>query len=178
MSLAQLIQGKGTAGSVANVATVAVANPPTPKTVFSEVDHSGIESGQVATATLATTATHDPAELPADLIEAATRCCVEIHNDGPEGVAAMLDDLLHYPPASWPWLADHFRRQLPGALADGFSGKVATLISCGDCRHGIATVHPAIVTCGLGIPSGLPINGRWSTDRHGCEGFDHFIGMP
>ena len=106
-------------------------------------------------------------ELPADLIEAATRCCVEIHGDGPEGVAAMLDDLLHWPPASWLWLADHFRQQLPDPVTNGLSPAAPT-ICCGDCQHGTATDHPAILTCGLGIPSGLPIRGRWSTDRHGC----------
>lgn len=166
MSLAQLIQGKGTAGSVANVATVAVANPPTPKIVFFEVDHLGIESGQLATATAAALATHDPAPLPADLIEAATRYCEEIHHDGPEAVAAMLADLLHYPPASWPWLADHFLAQLTHAPITP-----APMICCGDCQHGIPTDHPAILTCGLGITSGLPIIGRWSTDRHRCEQF-------
>lgn len=168
MSLADWING--TAGTVATEASVAVANPQTPKTVFSEADHSGIESGQVATATPAALATHDPAELPADLIEAATRCCVEIHGDGPEGVAAMLDDLLHWPPASWPWLADHFRRQLPDPDGNGFRA-AATTICCGECQHGTATDHTVILTCGLGIPSGLPINGRWSTDRHGCGQF-------
>lgn len=139
MSLADWING--TAGSVAKVATVAVAKSQTPKTAFSEADHSGIESGQVATATDATPATHDPAELPADLIEAATRCCVEIHQDGPEAVAAMLDDLLHYPSASWPWLADHFRRQLPDLEGNGLRAAAPT-ICCGDCQHGTATDHP------------------------------------
>ena len=168
MSLSDWING--TAGSVASVAPVAVAKSQTPKTDFSEADHSGIESGQVATATAATFATPDPAELPADLIEAATRCCREIHQDGPAGVAAMLDDLLHWPPASWPWLADHFRRQLPDPDENGLRAAAPT-ICCGDCQHGTATDHPAILTCGLGIPSGLPIRGRWSTDRHGCGQF-------
>lgn len=107
MSLADWINGTG--GNVAKVATVAVAKSQSQKTAFSESDNTGIESWQSATATLAT---HDPAQLPADLIEAATRVCVEIHGDGPEGVAEMIEDLRHYPPASWSWLADHFRRQL------------------------------------------------------------------
>ena len=168
MSLADLIKGKAPAGSVATAASVAVAKPQTPKPAFSESDNSGIESGLVATATSATSATPAPAELPADLIDAATRYCVEIHQDGPEGIAAMLDDLLHYPPASWPWLADHFRAQ----LIDVEFPTMPTTVCCGDCRHGTATDHPAILECGLGIPSGLPIRGRWSTDRHRCGKFD------
>lgn len=175
MTLADWING--TAGTVAKVATVAVAKSQTPKTEFSKNSDDeelekwdGIESGQVATATPAALATHDLAELPADLIEAATRCCEEIHQDGPKGVAAMLDDLQHYPPASWPWLADHFTRQLPDPDADGLRAAAPT-ICCGDCQHSTAIDHPAILTCGLGIASWLPINGRWSTDRHGCGQF-------
>jgi len=171
MTLADWITG--TAGTVAKVATVAVANPPTPKTAFSESDHSGIEPGQLATATHAALATHDPAPLPADLIEAATRYCEEIHRDGPEAVAAMLADLQNYPPASWPWLADHFRAQLNHAPIPP-----APMICCGDCQRGTQTDHPAILTCGLGITSGLPIIGRWSTDRHLCNAFQPSKEMP
>jgi hypothetical protein len=103
--------------------------------------------------------------LPTDLIEAASRVCVEIHQDGPEAVAAMLADLADYPPAAWPWLVDHFTRQLPDLT------EPAAPITCGGCRHGTAIDHPAITGCGLGIPSGLPIPGRWHTDRHGCPEF-------
>ena len=168
MSLADLIKGKAPAGSVAKVASAAVANPQTPKPAFSESEKSGIDPGLVATATSTTFATPAPAELTTDLIEAATRYCVEIHQDGPEAVAAMLDDLLHYPPASWPWLADHFRRQ----LIDVEFPTMPTTVCCADCQHGTATDHPAILECGLGITSGLPIRGRWSTDRHRCGKFD------
>lgn len=182
MSLADWING--TAGTVAEVASVAVARPQTLKTVFSDLGagrhpdnpfgagrkKAGIELLESATATHATPATHAPAELPADLAEAATRCCAELHRDGPEGVAAMLDDLRHFPPASWPWLVDHFNRQLPDPVANGFRAATPT-ICCGNCQHGTATDHPAILTCDLGIPSGLPIRGRWSTDRHGCGQF-------
>jgi hypothetical protein len=167
MSLAALIRGNDTPGRVAKVATVAVANPQIPKPAFLESEKSGIAPGRFATATPAALATPDPAELPADLIEAATRCCVELHGDGPDAVAAMLTDLQHYPPASWPWLADHFRRQ----LIDVEFPTIPTTICCGHCRHGTPTDHPAILECGLGIVSGLPIRGRWSTDRHRCEQF-------
>ena len=102
--------------------------------------------------------------LPAELVEAASRCCVEIHGDGPEAVAAMIEDLTHYQPASWPWLADHFRSQLP---ADP-----APVITCGTCRHGLSSdQHPAITHCAAGAASGLPIGGRWHTDRHHCPEF-------
>jgi hypothetical protein len=168
MSFADWVKGKAPAGSVAKVATVAVAKPQTPKPAFSESENSGIESEQVATATSATFATPAPAELPADLIEAATRYCVEVHGDGPDAVAAMLADLQHYLPASWPWLTDHFRAQ----LIDVEVPTIPTTICCGDCRHGIATDHQAIMECGLGIPSGLPIRGRWSSDRHLCKTFE------
>jgi hypothetical protein len=172
MSFADWIKGKAPAGSVAKVETVAVAKPQTQKPAFSESENSGIDPGQSATATLATTATHNPAELPADLIEAATRYCVEMHGDGPEAVAEMLDDLQHYPPASWPKLTNHFcALEAPPRLGfDPFPGRLSAHC-CADCRHGTPTDHPAILTCGLGIPSGLPIRGRWSTDRHPCESY-------
>ena len=52
-------------------------------------------------------------QLPPALIDAAVRVCVEIHGDGPEQVQAMIDDLRHYPAASWDWLTSHFQAQLP-----------------------------------------------------------------
>jgi hypothetical protein len=171
MSLADLIRGKGPARSVAKVAPLAVAKPQTPKPAFSEPENSGIEPGRFATATPAALATPDPAELPADLIKAATRYSVEVHGDGPDAVAAMLADLQHYLPASWPWLTDHFRAQ----LIDVEVPTIPITICCADCQHGTATDHPAILTCGLGLPSGLPINGRWSADRHGCERFTAWV---
>ena len=167
MSFADWVKGKAPAGTVATEATVAVANTQTQKPAFSESENSGNDPGQSATATPASLATPDPAALPADLIEAATRYCVEVHNDGPDAVAAMLTDLQHYPPASWPWLTDHFRRQ----LIDVEFPTMPTTVCCGDCRHSTATDHQAILECGLGIPSGMPIRGRWATDRHRCEGF-------
>jgi hypothetical protein len=104
--------------------------------------------------------------LPADLTEAATRVCVEIHGDGPEAVAAMLADLADYPPASWTWLTEHFQKQLPTLPADP-----ALVITCGGCTHSEPTQHPAIVTCAAGVPSGLPIGGHWHDDRHHCPEF-------
>ena len=160
----------GTAGTVAKVATVAVANPPTPKIVFSETDYSGIDFGQFATATPAPLATHDPAPLPADLIEAATRYCKEIHRDGPEAAAAMLADLRDYPPASWPLLVDYFTRQLPALPADPV--RSAIVATCGTCRHGVTTDRmAAVVQCAAGVPSGLPVAGRWHDDRQHCHKF-------
>lgn len=108
--------------------------------------------------------------LPPELIEAASRVCVEIHKDGPEAVAAMLADLAAYPPASWPALVDHFRSQLPELPAD--PAPAVVIATCGECRHGTPSQHhAAILTCAAGVPSGLPINGRWSTDRHHCHSF-------
>jgi hypothetical protein len=107
-----------------------------------------------------------PTTLPADLAEAATRVCIEIHGDGPEAVAAMLADLATYPEDSWAWLTEHFKNQLPALPADP-----ALVITCGGCTHSEATQHPAILACAAGVPSGLPIGGRWATDRHHCPEF-------
>ena len=108
--------------------------------------------------------------LPAELITAASRVCREIHKDNPEAVAAMLADLAEYPPDRWPWLVDHFTRQLPDLPADPAPDAITA--TCGECRHGTPSQHhAAILGCGLGIPSGLPIAGRWSTDRHHCPEF-------
>lgn len=108
--------------------------------------------------------------LPAELIEAASRVCVEIHKDPPEAVAAMLADLAEYPPDRWPWLVDHFTRQLPPLPAD--TAPAVVIATCGECRHGTPSQHhPAIVTCAAGVLSGLPINGRWHDDRHHCPLF-------
>ncbi len=105
------------------------------------------------------------AELPASLIDAAVRVCREIHNDPPEAVAAMLEDLRYYPPASWGWLTEHFRQQLPAITT------AVPAITCGNCQHGKSTSHPAILTCAAGVLSCLPIAGRWATDRHDCPKF-------
>ena len=108
--------------------------------------------------------------LPAELLEAASRVCVEIHKDPPEAAAAMLSDLAEYPPDRWPWLTEHFRQQLPDPPTDPASDAITA--SCGACRHGLPNDHhPAILGCASGVPSGLPINGRWSTDRHHCSEF-------
>lgn len=108
--------------------------------------------------------------LPAELIEAASRVCREIHKDGPEAVAAMLADLAEYQPDRWPWLVDHFTRQLPNPPAD--PAPAVVIATCGACRHGLLNDHhPAILGCAAGVPSGLPIAGRWHTDRHACPEF-------
>ena len=108
--------------------------------------------------------------LPAELIEAASRVCREIHKDGAEAVAAMLSDLAEYPPASWPWLTDHFRSQLPAPPAD--PAPAVVIATCGTCRHGLPNDHhPAILGCAAGVPSGLPVGGRWHDDRHHCPAF-------
>ena len=174
MSLADWITGK--AGSVANVAGVAVANSQNPTSINAEspADHrlppQIIRKNDFATATDATFATHKNTSLPPELIEAASRCCVEIHGDGPEAVAAMIEDLTHCPPASWPWLADHFRSQLPALPADPAPDAITA--TCGECRHGTPSQHhAAILTCAAGVASGLPIAGRWHDDRHACPEF-------
>ena len=105
-------------------------------------------------------------DLPRALNDVAVRVCLEMHNDGPEAVAAMVDDLRHWPANSWDWLTAHFTAQLPPPPA------LATApTTCGDCLHGRQTDHPAILECERGVPSGLPIGGRWHTDRHDCPEF-------
>ena len=106
-------------------------------------------------------------QLPPALINAATRVCLELHGDGPEAVAAMVDDLRHWPAASWDWLTSHFQAQLPPLSA--ITADLPT--TCGNCLHGRPTQHPAILRCAAGVPSGLPTGGRWSTDPHDCEQF-------
>jgi len=106
-------------------------------------------------------------QLPPALIEAAVRVCLELHNDGPEAVAAMVDDLRHWPADSWDWLTDHFRRQLPPLPATPADPAIA----CGNCLHSITTGHPAILQCAAGVPSGLAIAVHWHTDRHDCSEF-------
>jgi len=103
-------------------------------------------------------------QLPPALIDAAVRVCLELHNDGPEAVAAMVDDLRHWPADSWDWLNDHFMAQLPAITAD-------LPTTCGNCLHSMPASHPAILRCADGVPSGLPIGGRWSTDPHDCHEF-------
>ena len=170
------IDSESNTGSVATVATVAVAKPQTPTSIDAEspADHrltpEIIKKNIFATATDATFATQHTTSLPPELIEAASRVCREIHKDPPEAVAAMIEDLSHCPPASWPALVDHFTRQLPDLPAD--PAPAVVIATCGACRHGTPSQHhAAIVCCGLGIPSGLPIAGRWSTDRHACPEF-------
>ena len=174
MSLADWITGK--AGSVATVATVAVAKPQAPTSIDAEspaahrLNPQIIRKNVFATATGATPATHRTTSLPPELIEAASRVCVEIHDDPPEAVARMLADLAEYPPDRWPWLVDHFRSQLPDMPTD--PAPAVVIATCGECRHGTATEHhAAILTCGLGISSGLPVGGRWHDDRHHCPEF-------
>jgi len=78
----------------------------------------------------------------------------------------MIDDLRHWPADSWPWLIEHFTAQLPPLPV-----VTTTPTTCGDCLHGRPTQHPAILECGRGVLSGLPIAGRWHTDRHDCSEF-------
>jgi len=106
-------------------------------------------------------------QLPPALIDAAVRVCRELHNDGHEAVAAMVDDLLHWPAASWDWLNDHFRRQLPPLPAT----PADPAITCGGCLRSMPTGHPAILQCASGVASGLAIAVHWHTDRHDCEQF-------
>ena len=42
-------------------------------------------------------------------------------------------------------------------------------VTCSDCAHAI--VASGIARCGAGVYSGLPIGGRWATDRHLCAWF-------
>lgn len=51
--------------------------------------------------------------LPARLAIAAERVCREVHGDGDDQVARMLDGLAHCPADDWGSLADHFESQLP-----------------------------------------------------------------
>ena len=106
----------------------------------------------------------NPSIVPAELIEAATRCCVEIHGDGADAVAAMLAELAEYPASAWPAQVTHFMAQLP-------TEPPATVITCAGCVHSVATSHPAILACAAGAESGLPIGGHWHTDRHYCPEF-------
>jgi hypothetical protein len=52
-------------------------------------------------------------QLPARLVEAATRVCREIHNDDDAAVQDMLVDLTWNDPKDWENLIEHFERQLP-----------------------------------------------------------------
>ena len=45
-------------------------------------------------------------QLPERLVTAATRVCVEIHNDPPKAVQAMLEDLTWNDQADWPALIE------------------------------------------------------------------------
>ena len=40
---------------------------------------------------------------------------------------------------------------------------------CADCQH--ATISAGIARCGAGVESGLPIRGRWYSDRHACDSY-------
>lgn len=154
----------------ARFATATLATSATPEEVMVRTVAS------VATVAVAITQDSIPtppaAELPKDLVEAATHYCVELHGDGPEGVQAMLDDLRHYPSSDWPWLINHFRQQLGAMPIWAFRPPASSSsVRCIDCHHAIPTEHSAIMDCGLGLPSGLPIRGRWSTDSHFCTGY-------
>lgn len=43
------------------------------------------------------------------------------------------------------------------------------MVRCCDCTH--ATITNGIASCGAGVESGLPIRGRWYSDRHACDSY-------
>ena len=43
------------------------------------------------------------------------------------------------------------------------------MVRCCDCTH--ADIHAGIASCRAGVDSGLPIRGRWHSDRHPCESY-------
>lgn len=43
------------------------------------------------------------------------------------------------------------------------------MVRCADCAH--ADVQAGIASCGAGMESGLPIRGRWYSDRHPCQSY-------
>jgi hypothetical protein len=92
-------------------------------------------------------------QLPERLVTAATRVCVELHNDPPEAVQEMLVDLTWNDPADWPALIEHFEGQLPPPA----------MVTCSGCSHAAPSPHhPAIVHCGVGVESGNPTGGCWA----------------
>lgn len=96
----------------------------------------------------------------------ASRVCREVHGDSDDQVTQMVDDLKHYRPDDWAWLIDHFQGQLQ---LQPKPQRKATSVRCADCR--LATIANGIARCGAGVESGLPIRGRWYTDRHPCESY-------
>lgn len=55
--------------------------------------------------------------------------------------------------------ADFIKRMNPGP----------GMVRCADCAH--ADIHAGIASCRAGVESGLPIRGRWHSDRHPCESY-------
>lgn len=100
------------------------------------------------------------------LATAASRVCREIHGDNDHLVNDMIEDLKHYPPSSWDWLADHFEGQLH---TQPEPQQPATAVRCCDCQR--ATITSGIAACGAGVDSGLPIAGYWHDDRHLCSAY-------
>jgi hypothetical protein len=151
--------------TVASVATVAVAKSPelaTTREMEGVADNTPEPDREVPCVALE--------ELPKRLTTAARRCCIELHGDDPETVAAMLDDLTYYDPANWDALILHFEAQLsPPAPTRPRS---APDVTCGACAQARASPHPAILRCAAGVESGLATGGFWRVDRHSCARFE------
>lgn len=62
--------------------------------------------------------------------------------------------------------ADWLRKVNPKPEPTTYSDKVM----CQDCQHAIATTHPMLIRCGVGVPSGGAA-GWWRADRHPCDLF-------
>ncbi len=105
--------------TVAKIAGIAVANRQEAHIEIVANQNQKKENSYFATAISAIPATQPPndlEDLPAELKHYATRYCIEIHNDPPDAVGVMLDDLRYYETALWPWLTDYFRTRLPTHL--------------------------------------------------------------
>lgn len=160
-TLATVATHKGGQGrTVASVATVAVATPPTwePTREMNRGGDGRPEPGKAVPFV-------SVGELPEKLRVAAKRCC-ELHGDGPEDVAAMLADLTYCDPVTWDALNAHFEAQLSPAAPVPMTDPAVT---CNECKHACATQHPAILACSAGVESGLAVGGFWNNDRHPCE---------
>jgi len=158
-------QGVGKGRTVARVATVAVAKTQEPAEIreMKGVGVNTLEPDRVAPFVVLD-------ELPKRLTTAARRCCIELHGDGSEAVAAMLADLTYYDPTNWDALIPHFEAQLsPPAPTRPRS---VPEVTCGACTQARATPHPAILRCAAGVESGLATGGFWRDDRHLCASFE------
>lgn len=96
--------------------------------------------------------------VPSDLHMLATRYCAEVFGDGPEAIAAMLDDLMTAPNDWHFWKADFIRKL-----------SIPDQARCCDCQHS-EFVHGGLGRCLRGIQS-PGAAGWWLTDQHHCLGF-------